>query len=67
LNNTGLLNFKLLALSEKDGKILVDQKEVNNILLNIERTKHGEFHSPDTSKISLNDLKKRMSKSSKAM
>lgn len=53
--------MKLFALSEKEGKILVDQNEINNILRNIERTKYGEYHNPETSKITLNDLKKRMS------
>jgi hypothetical protein len=60
LNQNGALNFKLLALNEKEGKIMVDQKEINNILLNIEKTKLGEHHKAEMSKISLAELKKRM-------
>lgn len=39
---------------------MIDQKEINNILLNIERTKLGEHHRHEMSKISLVELKKRM-------
>jgi len=58
----GVLDFKTFATSEKDNKILVDEKEVNNILLNIERIKYGENYNPadGVSKISLGEMRKRI-------
>lgn len=54
------MDNKLFTVSEKDSKILIDQRELNNILLNIEKSKYGEYYTQEVSKITLHDMKKRI-------
>ena len=39
---------------------MVDPNELSTILLNIEKTKYGEYYTTEVSKITLPDMKKRM-------